>query len=225
MSPVAERLQSISDPYKHPILSKVHNSVPEEGAVALAGALATPLQGDEALVAIGLGLITIGAISLNRFAGKNWQPTRKRFPNELLPEYKAGGRKVSIDLHDPPQGPPWNPDPNKQPEDIPPNEIKNLKLLGKIVFYISSIAVAVKSTILGEHDPKDLNKTTPTMAPSQTPYSTPTKYTKPTITKIPKSTPTETPTVTPTPTPMPMPMGTKENADLEIIQTLKYEPY
>jgi hypothetical protein len=218
--PAADWLQSIPDPEAHPILSEIHNNVPEEGAALLAGALVTPMQGDEAVVAVGLGLLVIGSLTINYFSGKNWQPPGARLPRQPLPQKEVLERT----LPGSPPGPPWNPDPNKQPEDIPPDEIANLKGIGKVIFIISSLAVVAKSLILGETEPGDPDyplptaqpdptaTNTPTSTPTVTPTDTPTATPSPTGT--PSPTPTNTSTYTPTPTPTPSHTGVEDEVEV-----------
>jgi len=198
LAPAANWLQTIPDPDQHPFLSQVHNNVPKESAFVLAGTLASPIQGDEAIVAIGIGLIALTTLTISYFAGKNWQPPGSRVPTNNLPQIEP--LKQSLSGGQPP--PPWNSDPNKQPEDLPPNEIANLKGIGRVIFYISSLAV-VFNQLMGEQEGEGRETPLPTPMPTSTPTSTPTLAPTITPTDTPTSTPTSTPTFTPTSTPTP----------------------
>jgi len=203
------------------------NTSPADAAF-LAVTLASPWPGDEEVAAGYIAAKTIFTVGLAAaatfFAGKNMQLPGSRAPREkLLPQPELSQRTVQGGSSNPP--PPWNNDPNKQPEDIPPEEFARLSPFGKAVVIISNLAGIVAEIILGGKKPGDPDyplatpQPTPTTtntltpSPSLTPTTMPTNTITPTPTSSPTPTQTLTPTLTltPTPTQTPMPTTTPEN--------------
>jgi hypothetical protein len=221
MGPAADWFQTIPDEEAHPVLGPIHNGlqeVQEESpffATAIPLSIAavqttslTPGPQDDLVAYAGLALTAaagLGYLGYLYFAGKNWQPPGSRSPNQQLPLPELLERT----LPGSPPGPPWNPDPNKQPEDIPPEEIANLTGIGKAIVFISSIASIVKNIFMGDSEPGDPNNPLVTPHPDPTPTSTltatPTLTTTSTPTLTPTATATNTPTATPTNTDTPSP--------------------
>ena len=177
------------------------NTSPAEAAI-FSATLATPWPGDEefatayiaaktTLKVLQLGL----AATAVYFAGKNMPLPGSRAPNEtLLPVPELLPREMPGSI--PP--PPWNNDPNKQPEDIPPEEIKNLSLKGKIAWITFSMVSVVTAVFTGGKEPGDPDYPLATPLPEPTPTNTPIPSPTPTNTPIPSPTPTNTPIPSPT---------------------------
>jgi hypothetical protein len=177
----------------------------DEGAIALGiGAKAVVKAVGKAAVLAGTAFM---ANLIAEFARKNTPLPGARAPQDknlyfpkLLDRTVSGGA--------PP--PPWDNDPNKQPEDIPPKDIKNLSLGGKIAWYTSTLIYLGVQFLTGGKEPGEPGYpvATPTPSPTSTETATPSPSTTQETTVMSTPSSSSTPIYTPTETPSPLPSAT-----------------